>query len=92
MLNESPIYLALHEAHLRLGHVDEARHAIEQAVPPLLRRLRGLASTPYAQLFLTELDHNAELVSLADDYELLPEMIHEILERSPSWLPSAPDK
>jgi len=84
LLNEAIVYLVLHDCHVRRGSQDEARNAMAQAVPRLLRRVRGLVGTPYAQLFLTELPHNAQLVAIADAYGLLPDAVHHVLERGAS--------
>ena len=80
LLNESPVYLALHDALVHADREDEAREAVATAIPPLLRRVHGLASTPYARLFLTELQPNARLVSAADDYGILPAKIRDLIE------------
>lgn len=80
LLNESPVYLALHDACLDRGDEAEARDAIRQGIPPLVRRLRELVGTSYAWLFLTELSHNARLVAAAEDEGLLLDSVHRVLE------------
>ncbi len=82
LLNESTVYLALHDAQLELGNLEAARNAVARGIPPLLRRVHGLVGTPYARLFLTELPHNAGLLAAAEGYGLVPDEIHTQLERS----------
>jgi hypothetical protein len=53
-------------------------------MPRLLRRVRGLVGTPYARLFLTELPHNAQLVTIGEAYGLVPDAVHQVLERGAS--------
>ncbi len=72
LLNESPVYLALHDSNLRLNRQDKAKEAIKQAMPPLLRRIRGLSVTKYKRPFLTALTDNSTLVSMAASYGVLP--------------------
>ena len=80
LLNESPVYLALHDASLEIGDEETARDAIRQGLAPLIRRLQGLVGTPYARLFITELSHNARLVAAAEDEGLQLDSVHRILE------------
>lgn len=84
LLNEAVVYLVLHDLHKAEEHEEEARHAVEQSIPRLLRRVRGLVGTPYARLFLTELPQNAQLVAIADAYGLLPDAVHQVLEKGAS--------
>ncbi len=84
LLNEAVVYLVLHDCRKAMGAEVEAREAIEQSIPRLLRRVRGLVGTPYARLFLTELVHNAQLVATAEAYGLVPDAIHQVLERGAS--------
>jgi serine/threonine protein kinase len=72
LLNEAPVYLALHDACVDLGALEEARDAILHGIPRLVTRLRGLAGTPYARGFTTELAPNAGLLSAAEAYGLVP--------------------
>jgi hypothetical protein len=72
LLNESPVYLILHDAELKRGETAAAKEAIANAMTPLLRRLRGLLPTRYALPFLTGLTDNSKLVALADGYGVLP--------------------
>jgi hypothetical protein len=46
---------------------------------PLLRRVRGLRSTPYARGFL-ELDHNARLLEAADAHACMPPELEAIID------------
>ena len=81
LLNESPVFLALHDAEQQLGNSDAARNAVARAVPHLLRRLQGLSATAYAHAFLTDLPHNAALLAAAEGYGLVPDQVHRVLER-----------
>ena len=49
LLNEAPIYLALHDAHLALGRNAEAKRAIARGLPRLVTRVKGLLGTPHAR-------------------------------------------
>jgi hypothetical protein len=80
LLNESPVYLALHDAYSELGDEEGARDAIRRGIPALVRRLQGLVGTPYARLFLSELPHNARLLASAEDEGIIPESVHRVLE------------
>ncbi len=84
LLNESVVYLALYDSYKEAGRENEARQAIEQSMPRLLRRVRGLVGTQYARLFLTELPHNAQLVAIAEAYGLVPDAVHQVLEKGAS--------
>jgi tetratricopeptide (TPR) repeat protein len=84
LLNESVVYLALHQCAKDLDLESDARKAVERSIPRLVRRVRGLVGTPYARLFLTELPYNADLVAIADAYGLLPDPIHQVLEKGAS--------
>jgi serine/threonine protein kinase len=81
LLNETPVFLALHDACVDLGELRLARQAIARGVPRLVTRLRGLAATPYAQAFLTNLAPNAGLLSAAEAYGLVPEEVSLVLGR-----------
>ena len=81
LLNEAPVFLALHDACVDLGDVKEARDAIARAIPRLVTRVLGLAGTPYARDFLTELAPNAGLLAAAEGYQLIPLEIRAILNR-----------
>jgi serine/threonine protein kinase len=78
LLNEAPVYLALHDACVDAGDLPGAKSAIERGIPHLLRRLRGLEDTPYAHAFLTGLDHNAGLIAAAEAYGLVPEAVERV--------------
>lgn len=82
LLNESSVYLPLHDAWLALGNDDLAKSAVTQGLKPLQRRLEGLLGTTYARLFLTELPNNAALLAAAEGYGLVPDRIHRLLESS----------
>jgi hypothetical protein len=77
LLNEAPVFLALHDACVDLGDLAEARSAIARGLPRLVTRLRGLAATPYARSFLTQLAPNAGLLSAAEAYGILPEEVND---------------
>jgi tetratricopeptide (TPR) repeat protein len=72
LLNEAPVFLALHDACIDLGRLEQARAAIAHGVPRLVTRLRGLAGTHYARAFLTQLAPNAGLLAAAEAYGLVP--------------------
>ncbi len=82
LLNESVVFLSLYDALVDSGKIEEARDVLRRALPPLLKRLHGLAGTPYARLFLSDLHANARLVALAEDEGLVPEAIQRVLERT----------
>ncbi len=79
LLNEAPIYLALHDALVDVGDLRGARAAMESALPPLQKRLTSLEATPYARQFLLELPHNMDLISAAEAYGLVPPDIERML-------------
>jgi hypothetical protein len=81
LLNEAPVFLALHDACVDLGKPDEAKDAIARGVPRLVTRVHGLAGTPYAKGFLTQLGSNAGMIVAAKDYGLLPEELATILAK-----------
>src|SRR5262249_40550710 len=80
LLNEAPIYLALHDASVDTGDLRGARAAMERAIPPLLRRLKGLEGTPYARSFLLGLPHNSGLLAAAEAYGCVPPEIEQLVE------------
>jgi hypothetical protein len=82
LLNEAPVFLALHDALVDQDLHRDARDAIARAVPPLLRRLHGLGGSSYALAFLTQLPANASLLANAEAYGLLPPEIEGLLERA----------
>ena len=57
------------------------RGAIARGVPRLVTRVEGLAGTPYAKDFLTQLAPNAGLLAAAEAYGLLPAEIAGMLEK-----------
>jgi eukaryotic-like serine/threonine-protein kinase len=79
LLNEAPVFLALHDACVDLGRLEEARHAIARGVPRLVTRMTGLSGTPYARAFLTELAPNAGLLAAAEAYGLVPAELQAVL-------------
>ena len=81
LLNEAPVFLALHDAAVARGSENEARGAIARAMPRLVTRVRNLVGTPYARGFLTQLTINAGLLSAAEEYGILPPEIMTVLER-----------
>ncbi|HEY8038152.1 MAG TPA: protein kinase [Polyangiaceae bacterium] len=75
LLNEAPVFLALHDACVDLGDLREAKNAIARGIPRLVTRLKGLSGTPYPRAFLTQLAPNAGLLSAAEAYGLVPDEI-----------------
>ncbi|MFT3771959.1 MAG: protein kinase [Minicystis sp.] len=84
LLNEAPIYLALHDACVDLGDFTGARAAMERGIVPLLRRLKGLEGTPYARSFLLGLPHNSALLAAAEAYGCIPPEIERLLQQTES--------
>jgi eukaryotic-like serine/threonine-protein kinase len=82
LLNESAVFLALYDALVEDGQAEEGVGIVRRGIPPLERRLHGLAGTPYARSFLTDLPANSRLIALAEEEALLPEAIQRVLERS----------
>jgi tetratricopeptide (TPR) repeat protein len=78
LLNEAPVFLALHDAYVDLGRLGEAKRAIVLSVPRLLTRVKGLAGTSYARTFLTQLSSNAGLLAVAEGYGLLPDEVSSL--------------
>jgi hypothetical protein len=79
LLNEAPVFLALHDACVDLGRLKEAREAIVRGMPRLVTRVRGLGGTAYARPFLVELGPNAGLLAAAEAYGLVPPEVAGIL-------------
>jgi hypothetical protein len=79
LLNEAPVFLALHDACVDLGLLEEARSAIARGLPRVLTRVKGLSDTPYARGFLTELAANSGLLAAAEAYELVPAELQGVL-------------
>ncbi|MBV9949060.1 MAG: hypothetical protein JOZ69_19585 [Myxococcales bacterium] len=92
LLNEAPVFLALHDACVDLGRLEDARRAIAHGVPRLLRRVRGLSGTSYVRPFLTQLSANAGLIAAAEAYGLLPPEVMAAMtaDAIPSPTPSQP--
>ncbi|MEZ4262105.1 MAG: protein kinase [Polyangiaceae bacterium] len=82
LLNEAPVFLALHDACTELGMHDEAREAIARGMPRLVVRLRGLKGTQYAHDFLTEISSNAGLIAAAKEYGSVPDEIERALAQT----------
>jgi hypothetical protein len=80
LLNESTVYLVLHDVSLEIGDGQLARAAVARGLEPLLRRIEGLVGTFYARMFLTEIPHNAGLLAAASAYGLVPDQIRRVLE------------
>ena len=79
LLNEAPIYLALHDALVDLGRQAEAKDAIARGLPPLVTRVHGLLGTPHAKDFLTNVSSNAGLLAAAEGYGIVPRELTDIL-------------
>ena len=81
LLNEAPIYLALHDALVDLGRHEEAKNAIARGLPRLVTRVHGLLGTPHAKDFLSHVSSNAGLLAAAEGYGIVPPELSEILAR-----------
>jgi tetratricopeptide (TPR) repeat protein len=79
LLNEAPIYLALHDAFVDLARHDEAKRAIGRGLPRLVLRVHGLLGTSHAKDFLMNVSSNAGLLAAAEGYGLVPPELAEIL-------------
>ncbi|HEY4117500.1 MAG TPA: AAA family ATPase, partial [Byssovorax sp.] len=79
LLNEAPIYLALHDASVDIGDLRGARDAMDRGMTPLLRRVKGLESTQYARAFLLGLPHNSGLLAAAEAYGCIPPEIEPLI-------------
>jgi tetratricopeptide (TPR) repeat protein len=84
LLNESPVFLALHHACLAEGDERGAVDAVKRGMVPLTRRLAGLRNTPYARLFLTALPHNQDLLKKAAALGLVPTEVKSALSTDDS--------
>jgi tetratricopeptide (TPR) repeat protein len=84
LLNEAPVFLALHDACVDLGNLKDARAAIDRGMPRLVKRVQGLSGTPFARGFLTELTANAGLIAAAEAYGLVPAELAGYIDRGPS--------
>jgi serine/threonine protein kinase/tetratricopeptide (TPR) repeat protein len=82
LLNEAPIYLALHDASVDTGDLRGARDAMARGIAPLMRRLKGLEGTPYARSFLLGLPHNSALLAAAEAYGCIPPEIERLLQQT----------
>ena len=81
LLNEAPIYLALHDALVDLGRHDEAKKAIARGLPRLVTRVHGLLGTTHAKDFLKHVSSNAGLLAAAEGYGISPPELSDILAR-----------
>ncbi|MBX3230737.1 MAG: protein kinase [Labilithrix sp.] len=81
LLNEAPIFLALHDALFDLGRTAEAKHAIARGLPRLVTRVNGLRGTPHARDFLSNVASNAGLLAAAEGYGIVPPELSVILSR-----------
>ncbi len=90
LLNEAPVFLALHDACVDLGDLAEARDAILRGIPRLATRVQGLSGTPYARDFLTQLQSNAGLLAAAEAYGLMPNELAAVLGSDPTSVPAPP--
>ncbi|MBX3208478.1 MAG: protein kinase [Labilithrix sp.] len=79
LLNEAPIYLALHDVLVSLGRHEEAKTAIARGLPRLVTRVHGLRGTPHARDFLMKVSSNAGLLAAAEGYGIVPPELEEIL-------------
>jgi hypothetical protein len=71
LLDPSPVYLALHDAYARAGDDAAARGAVVDGLTALLRRLPGVAGTPYAGGFLHGLPYTVALLDHARRHGVL---------------------
>ena len=74
------VFVALHDAEIEAGDPKTAKIAVERGMGPLSRRLRGLAGTPYARVFLKDLPYNDKLLGLAKEYVLVPPDVSSVLD------------
>jgi tetratricopeptide (TPR) repeat protein len=81
LLNEAPVYLALHDASVELERHGPAKEAIARGLPWLITRVHGLSGTPYAKDFLTHVATNAGLIAASEAYGLLPIELAAVLGR-----------
>jgi eukaryotic-like serine/threonine-protein kinase len=80
LLNEAPVFLALHDAFIDLGETERAREAVLSGLPHLKRRAEALRGTPYARPFLSELSANAGLIGAARRYDAFPGSLASLLD------------
>jgi tetratricopeptide (TPR) repeat protein len=79
LLNEAPIFLALHDALFDLGRTAEAKQAIARGLPRLVTRVKGLSGTAHQRDFLVNVSSNAGLVAAAEGYGIVPPELADIL-------------
>jgi hypothetical protein len=80
LLNESPVFVALHDVELEADYTPGARAAVERGMVLLRRRLGGLKGTPYARVFLSDLVYNDRLLRRAKEYGLVPPEVSAVLD------------
>ena len=81
LLNEAPIFLALHRVASDMNDEAGARDAIARGIPHLVTRVKSLEGTPYARDFLRGLRPNAGVIEAAQRYGLTPDEIAGVLGR-----------
>jgi tetratricopeptide (TPR) repeat protein len=88
LLNEAPIFLALHDALSDLGRTADAKQAIARGLPRLVTRVKGLSGTAHARDFLSNVSSNAGLLAAAEGYGIVPPELTAILEAPKSGVGS----
>jgi tetratricopeptide (TPR) repeat protein len=81
LMNEAPIFLALHDALRAKGELVEAPKAIARGGPFFERRIAGLRGTPYAHSFVWSLSDNARFADLSSRYGVVSDELAEVIER-----------
>jgi hypothetical protein len=81
LMNEAPIFLALHDAYRADGDAAEAARAIARGAPFFERRIAGLRGTPYAHSFVWSLSDNARFAELSSRYGSVSDELAEVIER-----------
>ena len=81
LMNEAPIFLALHDAYIATNALVSASQAIARGTPFFDRRLAGLRGTPYALSFVAHLQDNATFAELARRYGHVGADLEEIVQR-----------
>jgi hypothetical protein len=81
LMNEAPIFLALHDALADKDDREGAARAIARGTPFFERRIAGLRGTPYALSFVSNLHDNARFSALAQRYGHVGEDLEAIVQR-----------
>jgi eukaryotic-like serine/threonine-protein kinase len=81
LMNEAPIFLALHDAHRAMGEAGEAAQAIARGAPFFERRIVGLRGTPYAHSFVWSLADNERFADLSSRYGAVRDELAVVIER-----------